>query len=80
MASVLRARAAVDLPQVATGPAKGYGATLKSEGDNDDEFGFFTIVRPHTPAARPARSRAHPPYGSPPKLSCRAGSTLGYTG
>ena len=31
--------------QESTGTARGYGATLKTEGDNDDEFGFFTLVR-----------------------------------
>ena len=35
-----------------SGTARGYGATLKAEGDNDDEFGFFTIVS-RTPCGLP---------------------------
>ena len=31
--------------QESTGTARGYGATLRSEGDNDDEFGFISLVR-----------------------------------
>ena len=31
--------------QESTGTARGYGATLRAEGDNDDEFGFISLVR-----------------------------------
>jgi len=36
--------------QESTGTARGYGATLRAEGDNDDEFGFISLVRVPRPA------------------------------